>query len=99
MPGSQGAAHRGDGWSLGSAGRRYRSDGALHGSGWQCSDPDATRTVSRGGAANARTRESPLFRPGSEWSRRVMIGMQATARAARAVAWLPHFATAAFLFL
>ena len=49
MSGSQGAAHWGEVWSLGSAGRRFGSDDGLHGSGWRCSDPDATRTVSRGG--------------------------------------------------
>ena len=49
MSGSHGAAHRGDGWSLASAGWRFGSDGGLHGSGWRWSDPDATRTVGRGG--------------------------------------------------
>ena len=51
MSGSQGAAHRDAGWSLECAGRRFGSGGGLHGSGWQCSDLDATRFVSRGGAA------------------------------------------------
>ena len=55
MSGSQGAAHRDAGWSLVSAGRRFGSGGGLHGSGWQCSDLDATRFVSRGGAAKFAT--------------------------------------------